>query len=251
MSYAVVLGCLLELEGSKVFLVRTPQASQDLEELDGPNLEAFSLGTSSPSVWRSCASCQGVKQSTVLPSCKVYEPQWPAQCDSSRGAIVAFIFGGNQQPPNWTWEPLNRREFMPGTVNLANKDCHFLYVIFFWQPYVLWRFLLLTLGMTADISFIFLLLPPRWKLYYIPSIYILIILTISHSWIFSTPPNWLSFRVVIPSVRNVLLFPVGKFYHPLSSSSILPSFSLPCLSSEIHHTFDTYLSHLVLWAPGG
>lgn len=37
-----------------------------------------------------------------------------------KGAIVTLNLGHSQQPANWTLGPLNRREFMPSTVKLAN-----------------------------------------------------------------------------------------------------------------------------------
>ena len=33
---------------------------------------------------------------------------------------MALLFWGDQQLSNWTYDPINRRKFIPGTVNLAD-----------------------------------------------------------------------------------------------------------------------------------
>ena len=65
---------------------------------------------------------KGGKPPTVLPSYNTWEAQQPACEDDPKGARVqswpAYL-GGNQQLSDWTEDPLNKRESMPDTGDLA------------------------------------------------------------------------------------------------------------------------------------
>jgi hypothetical protein len=65
---------------------------------------------------------KGGKQPIVLPSYDASKlQQWPECKNNPKGAAVAHThLGGNWQLSDWTEDPLNKKEILPGSVNVAN-----------------------------------------------------------------------------------------------------------------------------------
>lgn len=88
---------------------------------DVSNLKASFLPSSFHCTRGAVQAARGVDKSMVLLIFDTYEPQqWPAWKDSPKGILVLLISARNQQLSNYTEGPLNWREIMPGTRNIAN-----------------------------------------------------------------------------------------------------------------------------------